>query len=496
MMHPKVLSKIPDGHPHTWTAEQLEDYENLGIGMTMEDWREMDDAVYLRECSLLPGCTDWHVVEPDEVREPNSDDGPADPNPALERLLPDGDPNDWTEKDWQDVAERGEKLSADMSEALDDAIWDRMQQYDAGLVEDVPAVEGAAGASDLNKSTDDMTADELELWKAQVDKEIAEAVTGDKQETVTEFTPSKDAGKVPKGAPCLEYCKGPGNPKQVYDDHTELCPQHPDYVQGVVPKTSTSKSTYVSCKHSREKHFELEGGLHIFGSAYRDVKFITDAEVDVGVYMTDSWGLFPLVSPGLKIPWATKYITKQVVLEWPDFGLPDDDMPMVAIIQWMLAEMTAGKKFETGCLGGHGRTGTMLALLLVAQGLTPGKAIQRVRKDHCSKGVENKKQAEYVAEFYKEFHGNELWRKSKAERQLFNKMVATGHKNCSTSAVTTKTGGKWSSWSAEGGWSGHKDAEPVWNEEYKLWTLHTYKSGWKWNTELRTYTATKKEGDI
>ena len=49
-----------------------------------------------------------------------------------------------------------------------------------------------------------------------------------------------------------------------------------------------------------------------------------------------------------------------------------------------------------GCFGAHGRTGTLLASILVYEGYTATDAINKVRKDYCDRAIENKKQEDLI----------------------------------------------------------------------------------------------------
>ena len=53
------------------------------------------------------------------------------------------------------------------------------------------------------------------------------------------------------------------------------------------------------------------------------------------------------------------------------------------------------------CVGGHGRTGTTLACLMVAGGLTADEAIHRVRTTYGKKAAETSVQEKYVGRVYR-----------------------------------------------------------------------------------------------
>lgn len=183
-------------------------------------------------------------------------------------------------------------------------------------------------------------------------------------------------------------------------------------------------TSYVSskplCKHFMQE-FTLENGLTIFASADRDVpanwKRDEKDMPDLGVYLYSGWVRDEFyVSPGLEVPWGIPSTWPMAHLDWPDFSVPDDPDDAIIAGQWILEQIAAGKRVETGCLGGHGRTGTMLALLLVLQGVKPGTAIERVRKTYCDEAIEGNKQIDLIVYGYEQAHGK-TWKQSKNERK-------------------------------------------------------------------------------
>ncbi len=89
-------------------------------------------------------------------------------------------------------------------------------------------------------------------------------------------------------------------------------------------------------------------------------------------------------------------------IPWQDYGLPTCGYVNAAEAikrAWDLAE--TGKVVEVGCMGGHGRTGTILACmaLLSDPELTAKAAIQWVRKVHCKEAIETNQQEWYIEWF-------------------------------------------------------------------------------------------------
>jgi protein-tyrosine phosphatase len=86
------------------------------------------------------------------------------------------------------------------------------------------------------------------------------------------------------------------------------------------------------------------------------------------------------------------------VIDWPDFNViaPDE---LRRIAAGVAATRTDGARVEIGCLGGHGRTGTLLATVIgIVEHLTPSEAIGAARDRYCQHAVETPHQAQLVAE--------------------------------------------------------------------------------------------------
>lgn len=484
---------VPAGHPHEWTAEQTNLYDARMDELSTEFWKEIDDLVYTRlchcdpECSFGPGQMQEDIVTTEfEVTLGDWSFDPKKPfNP--EAVIPPGDPDHWTQAQWNMLSDRMETLPDALAALVDEAMWDRF----ATTTEDGDKVKAA-------KTTTTSTGTEVPVGtpKDQLPDNIEELWDEDKKEKGW-------AGWLLPDKPCSDpsgpskTCGGPGSdPKLVtkqYKTHMQSCPWWPGFGD---PKAKHTSASYApSCKHDRDL-FKLENGLSIYASAYRDVEYTQDEKVNIGVYMYSSWkdsgskSAAITHTDGIELPFwkpeETKArVTEGIYLNWPDFGLPDKQVPVKELVAWMLEQLAAGKTMEVGCMGGHGRTGTLLSMLLCAQGVTPPEAIERVRKEHCTKAVENSKQAEYIGAFYKTFHGNDVWRKSKALRKKFNRVVNDDHKNSAwTSSKPT---------GYIGGMSTAPTATGKWDQALQMWTCHTYLGGYKWDSILKMYTKPGKE---
>lgn len=88
-------------------------------------------------------------------------------------------------------------------------------------------------------------------------------------------------------------------------------------------------------------------------------------------------------------------------IDWPDMGR----IPLrlySQVIVWCVSRIQESKKLEIACYGGHGRTGTVLAGLLVYYGLDGHEAIKRVRGDYCKSAIESKTQEDLIVEYSKQ----------------------------------------------------------------------------------------------
>ena len=70
------------------------------------------------------------------------------------------------------------------------------------------------------------------------------------------------------------------------------------------------------------------------------------------------------------------------------------------LIRFTLTKLHEGKKVDIGCMGGHGRTGTFLALLLIrVEKLSAKAAIEAVRSRHCQNAIESRAQEDFIYAF-------------------------------------------------------------------------------------------------
>jgi hypothetical protein len=101
---------------------------------------------------------------------------------------------------------------------------------------------------------------------------------------------------------------------------------------------------------------------------------------DFGVYLDPSW----------EPDWP------HVMLDWPDFGIPKSTEVAVAEIQAAFERARRGESVEVACIGGHGRTGTVLACMAVIAGVPVKEAVSWVRGVYCVRAVQEPSQQYWV----------------------------------------------------------------------------------------------------
>jgi len=97
-----------------------------------------------------------------------------------------------------------------------------------------------------------------------------------------------------------------------------------------------------------------------------------------------------------------KYVFKgtQVKSEVLQLDWPDGRAPEVTLQFWYELWDLLPAKTVVACMGGHGRTGTCLAALMIASGVNYYDALKDVRKNHCNNAVESVEQEKYLHALY------------------------------------------------------------------------------------------------
>ncbi|MFP5069473.1 hypothetical protein ACLFMI_07385 [Pseudonocardia nantongensis] len=85
-------------------------------------------------------------------------------------------------------------------------------------------------------------------------------------------------------------------------------------------------------------------------------------------------------------------------VKWPDFRLPSDRTAFDNSLLEAL-DRAGDERVEFACGGGQGRTGTALACLAIADGLSSSDAVAYVRSHYSARAVETPWQKKFVVRF-------------------------------------------------------------------------------------------------
>tara|TARA_R100000306_G_C4357661_1_gene133629 strand:+ start:180 stop:947 length:768 start_codon:yes stop_codon:yes gene_type:complete len=168
-----------------------------------------------------------------------------------------------------------------------------------------------------------------------------------------------------------------------------------------------------TCKHHLQP-FTFKVGQReytLYGSAFSDRKSAPKAaKANLCVFLdyrwmeeySPVWFNPALAQSGSSLGLNVKPETPTIFLDWPDMGVLEieDLKPVVA---YLTSVIDTG--VEVGCMGGHGRTGTLMALIMVQLGCKAEEAIKTIRQDYCDRAIETKKQENLIKAFAKEVQG-------------------------------------------------------------------------------------------
>lgn len=104
---------------------------------------------------------------------------------------------------------------------------------------------------------------------------------------------------------------------------------------------------------------------------------------DYGLYLDASW----------RPTWRAD------VIDWEDFGLPTDGEATAQAICHTFRRAQRGERVEVGCVGGLGRTGTVLACMATLAGVAPAEAVRWVRDHYDPDAVDTPDQEAWVLWF-------------------------------------------------------------------------------------------------
>ena len=120
--------------------------------------------------------------------------------------------------------------------------------------------------------------------------------------------------------------------------------------------------------------------------------------------------------------WVKASNTRNEIINWPDFGIPKyHDLAIDQIDD--AYDAAATEHVDVGCIGAHGRTGTILAIMAVIDGagkVTASEAVKWVRSTYCHEAVETLQQEWFVAYAAHRLYGHELPEKTAIKKEFKN----------------------------------------------------------------------------
>ena len=138
-----------------------------------------------------------------------------------------------------------------------------------------------------------------------------------------------------------------------------------------------------------EDHPPLKIGEYVIYGGSCSSPIVTNADVYVGFDHSMSF-------TERRFPWAEG---DEFLYPIQDMGVPSNIDTFKALIDWLSVQLIAKKIVHIGCIGGHGRTGLVLAAL-VTKMTGEVDSITYVRKNYCEKAVESTAQVRFLNQHF------------------------------------------------------------------------------------------------
>lgn len=153
------------------------------------------------------------------------------------------------------------------------------------------------------------------------------------------------------------------------------------------PNSTSTSYSYGSAYTMKDRHYgdtlKFPDGTVVWASSAHTRK-AGEPKPDFGLYLASSWN-----------PECLSYY-----IPWTDYGLPTINWQTVIFaIEQAFESAKNGVNVEVGCVGGHGRTGTVLACMATIAGVKATNAVKWVRKHYCEHAVESEDQKWFVKWF-------------------------------------------------------------------------------------------------
>lgn len=97
---------------------------------------------------------------------------------------------------------------------------------------------------------------------------------------------------------------------------------------------------------------------------------------------------------------ATQELPRCVYYPIQNMGVPNNVDKFHQLVITILAFLEKGKTVHVGCIGGHGRTGLVIAAVVAMLPDVTDDPIKWVRENYCKKAIESKSQENFLAAHY------------------------------------------------------------------------------------------------
>lgn len=147
------------------------------------------------------------------------------------------------------------------------------------------------------------------------------------------------------------------------------------------------------CHWGSKFAFQWEGLNFFGGGSFRGMDTIgMDVIIDCGANIQQNAEYSTTSTPGEQRLIRT--------IRWPDGGVPDltekDWKDLLGDIVRLSRDRKTNLNVLVCCVGGHGRTGTTLAIFAALTGIAPADPVVYTRTAYCPKAVETKVQCRYI----------------------------------------------------------------------------------------------------
>lgn len=162
----------------------------------------------------------------------------------------------------------------------------------------------------------------------------------------------------------------------------------------------SSRYHYTSCKHEAEVVFTIRG-CRFFGATKAKLNIAGIRNVGKALVVNATTGKFGPAESGIRSgpAWLdkTQFVVDfdEIHMRWPDFSTPEVPPTFWSYLLKQVGEQ-GYKTVVFTCDGGHGRTGTALACILVAQGWPAAEAMDFIREGYCKEAIETESQEDYI----------------------------------------------------------------------------------------------------